>query len=128
MPILSTLPKQLNDLKNSNEYAASLVTKHPTRFCLLAALPTDNPGAALREIGRAVHKYSADGFAIICTYNGVSLGDPTLDIMWAELNRQHAIVFVHSDAYAPDMVSQDHLVHGANCGVPCSTEWDHGSR
>ena len=101
MQMLSNVPKQLNDLRNSNEYAASLVTKYPTRFGLLAALPTDDPGAALAEIDRAVHKYSADGFAVTCNYNGVFLGDPSLDTMWAELNRQQAVVFVHPNPYAP---------------------------
>ena len=75
MQMLSNIPKQLNHLRNSNEYAASLVMKYPTRFGLLAALPTDDPGAALAEIDRAVHNFNADGFAVTCNYNVVFLGD-----------------------------------------------------
>ena len=55
MQMLSNLPKQLDALKESNNYAASLVKNYPTRFGLLAALPTDNPEAALAEIDRASH-------------------------------------------------------------------------
>ena len=101
MQMLSNLPKQLDALKESNDYAASLVTKYPNRFGLLAALPTDNAEAALAEIDRATHNLHADGFAVTCNYNGVYLGDTSLDPVWAELNSRHAVVFVHPDAYAP---------------------------
>lgn len=101
MQMLSNLPKKLDALRKSNDYAASLVGKYPTRFGLLAALPTDNPDAALAEIDRATHQLHADGFAVTCNYNGVFLGDPTLDPVWSELSRRHAVVFVHPDAYAP---------------------------
>ena len=101
MQMLSNLPKQLDALKESNDYAASLVRKHPNRFGLLAALPTDSPEAALAEMDRATHELHADGFAVTCNYNGVFLGDSSLDPVWAELNRQYAAVFVHPDAYAP---------------------------
>ena len=101
MQMLSNLPKQPDALKESNDYAASLVRKYPTRFGLLAALPTDNPDAALAEIDRAAHILHADGFAVTCNYNGVFLGDSSLDPVWSELNRRQAVVFVHPDAYAP---------------------------
>ncbi|MCJ1460295.1 hypothetical protein MMC28_010674 [Mycoblastus sanguinarius] len=101
MQMLSNLPKQLDALKDSNDYAASLVTKYPSRFGFLAALPTNNPQAALAEIERSNHKHRADGFAVTCNYNGVFLGDSILKPVWDELNRQHAVVFVHPDAYSP---------------------------
>lgn len=101
MQMLSNLPKQLDALKESNDYAASLVKNHPNRFGLLAALPTDNPEAALAEIDRATRELHADGFAVTCNYNGVFLGDSSLDPVWVELSRRHAVVFVHPDAYAP---------------------------
>ena len=101
MQMLSNLPKQLDALEESNNYAASLLRKYPTRFGLLAALPTDNPEAALAEIDRAAQELHADGFAVTCNYNGVFLGDSSLDPVWSELDRRHAVVFVHPDAYAP---------------------------
>ena len=101
MQMLSNLPKQFEALKESNDYAASLVEKYPTRFGLLAALPTDDPEACLKEIERATSHLHADGYAVTCCYNGVYLGDSTLNDVWAELNRRHATTFVHPDAYAP---------------------------
>ena len=101
MQMLSNLPKQLDALKESNDYAASLVGKYPTRFGLLAALLTDKSEATLAEIDRATHTLHTDIFAVICNYIGVFLGDPNLDPVSAELNRQHPVVFVHPNAYAP---------------------------
>ena len=101
MQMLSNIPKQLDALRDSNDYAASLVANHPSRFGLLAALPTDDPTAALAEIERASRALRADGFAVTCNYNGIYLGDSSLNDVWAELNRRHAVVFVHPDSYAP---------------------------
>ena len=98
---MSNLPKQLGALKDSNEYAASLLRRYPSRFGLLAALPTDNPGAALAEIDRVTYELHADGFAVTCNYNGTYLGNPILVPVWTELDRRHTVVFVHPDAYAP---------------------------
>lgn len=53
MQLLSNIPKNLEALRASNDYAASLVRKHPTRFGLLTALPTDSPEDSLAEIERA---------------------------------------------------------------------------
>ena len=100
MQMLSSIPKTLDALRASNEYAADIVARHPTRFGLLAALPTDDADAALAEIGRSEDVLRADGFAVTCNYNGVYLGDPGLDRVWAELDRRRAVVFMHPDAYA----------------------------
>ncbi|MGZ9713015.1 amidohydrolase family protein [Glaciimonas sp. GNP009] len=101
MQMLSNIPKTLDALVASNDYGASLVSQYPSRFGLLAALPTDNPSAALAEIERATNDLHADGFAVTCQYNGVYLGDPSLEPVWAELDRLRAVVFVHPNAYAP---------------------------
>ncbi len=100
LQLLSNVPKSLDALRRSNDYAAELVRRHPTRFGLLAALPTDDPDACLAEIRRAAEVLGADGFAVTCRYKGVYLSDPMLDPVWAELDRRRATVFAHPDAYA----------------------------
>lgn len=77
-----------------------VVAEHPSRFGLLAALPTDDPDAALSEISRA-SGLGADGFAVSACFNGVYLGDERLEPVWASLDRRHAVVFVHPNALAP---------------------------
>jgi predicted TIM-barrel fold metal-dependent hydrolase len=101
MQMLSNIPKSLEALRDSNDFGAEVVRTHPDRFGLLAALPTDNPDAALAEIDRATTQLSADGFAVTCNYNGVLLSDASLDPVWAELDRRQAVVFAHPDAYTP---------------------------
>jgi predicted TIM-barrel fold metal-dependent hydrolase len=101
MQMLSNIPNSLDALQASNNYGASLVSQYPSRFGLLAALPTDNPEAALAEIKRATTDLKTDGFAISCLYNGIYLGDASLDPVWAELDRLKAVVFAHPSAFAP---------------------------
>lgn len=101
MQMLSNIPKTLAELKFSNDYGASVARKYPSRFGFLAALPTDDPDAALEEIERATNDLAADGFAVTCHYNDVYLGDASLDKVWRELDRRGATVFTHPNAYAP---------------------------
>ena len=98
MQLLSTVPTELDKLRACNDYGAEIVAAHPTRFGLLAALPTDDPDAAVAEIRRA---HGADGWAVTAVYNGTSLDASALDPMWDDLNRRHAVVFVHPNAYSP---------------------------
>jgi predicted TIM-barrel fold metal-dependent hydrolase len=101
MQMLSNIPKALDALRNSNEYAGSLVKKFPSRFGMLTALPTDSADEALAEIERADSQFHTDGFAVTCHYNGVYLSDARLDPVWKELDRRSAVVFAHPNAYAP---------------------------
>ncbi len=106
MQMLSNIPKKLDALRASNDYGAWLVRQHPRRFGLLAALPTDNPAAALAEIDRSYGELHADGFAATCQYNGVYLSDPRLDSVWRELDGRGAVVFAHPDAYGPGVMGR----------------------
>jgi predicted TIM-barrel fold metal-dependent hydrolase len=99
MQLLSNQPARTEALRASNDYGAELVRRHPDRFGLLAALPTDDLAATMAELDRA-DELRADGFAVTCRRNGVYLGDPSLEPMWAELDRRGATVFAHPDAYA----------------------------
>lgn len=102
MQLLSNIPKDLETLKSSNDYGASLVEKYPTRFGLFAALPTDDPTAALSEAKRFQDK--CEGFAVTCRYNSTYLSDSKLDGLWTHLNTQKATIFTHPDAYqGPDL-------------------------
>ncbi len=101
MQMLSRVPKSVDALKQSNNFGASVVRRHPSRFGLLAALPTNNLDACLEEIRRAQTELHADGFAVTCCYEGVYLSDVSLKPAWDELDRIGAVVFLHPDAYAP---------------------------
>lgn len=100
MQMLSCIPVALDVLRAANDYAASLVTKYPSRFGFLAALPTNDVQAALEEIKRASSDLNCDGFAVTMHYMGVYLSDPSLQPMWKELNERGATVFMHPNTSA----------------------------
>jgi predicted TIM-barrel fold metal-dependent hydrolase len=80
-----------------NDYAASVVASHPSRFGLLASIPLSDPdpGPALAEIARAADELHADGFALVTNYDGRYLGDRSFEPVFAALNKRHATAFVH---------------------------------
>jgi len=102
MQMLSNIPPTVDALRASNDYGNLMVKQHPTRFGLLAALPTNNPEACLAEISRTVSSFHppADGFAVTTVYNDIWLSDRSLDPVWSELNTRRATVHIHPNAYA----------------------------
>ncbi|WP_406635220.1 amidohydrolase family protein [Amycolatopsis sp. WGS_07] len=101
MQFLSNIPGTLDALRTSNDYGAAIVAQHPTRFGLLAALPTDNPAVALDEAVRARELLGTDGFAVTANYHGTHLGNEALLPLWEQLNEWGSVVFVHPDARRP---------------------------
>jgi predicted TIM-barrel fold metal-dependent hydrolase len=57
MQLLSPIPLStaLPEVRRWNDYGAQLVADHPSRFGLLAGLPTGETDAALQEIERGGH-------------------------------------------------------------------------
>ena len=78
-----------------NEAGAELVALHPARFGLFASLPLPDIDAALAEAGHALDALHADGVVLLTNYRGIYLGDPRFDALFAELDRRHAVVFIH---------------------------------
>ncbi|KAI1162664.1 hypothetical protein F5B18DRAFT_370384 [Nemania serpens] len=100
MQMLSYIPKTLDVLRQANEYGAGIVSRYPTRFGLLLALPTDNVAACLDEIRRGdAFDIPNDGYALNTVYNGVMLSSETLEPLFQELNARNAVCHVHPDAF-----------------------------
>lgn len=78
-----------------NEDGAEVVKKYPGRFGLLASLPLPNVEDSLEEIRYAMDALQVDGFTLPTNSQGVYLGDPSLDPIFAELNRRKAVVVLH---------------------------------
>jgi predicted TIM-barrel fold metal-dependent hydrolase len=81
-----------------NEYGASLVQKHPTRFGLFAAMPLPDVDATLKEIAYAYDVIKADGVGVMTSYGDTWLGNPAYRPVMEELNRRKAVVHVHPTA------------------------------
>ncbi|MFI9423082.1 amidohydrolase family protein [Streptomyces achromogenes] len=78
-----------------NEDGAGTVRDHPGRFGLFASLPLPDVDGALAEIAYACDELHADGVVVQTHSQGVYLGDPRLEPVFAELGRRGAVVFVH---------------------------------
>jgi 6-methylsalicylate decarboxylase len=78
-----------------NEDGAQAVKDHPGRFGLFASLPVPDVDGSLEEIAHAFDVLGADGVVLLTNQGGVYLGDARLDPIFAELDRRHAVVFIH---------------------------------
>lgn len=81
-----------------NEYGAQLRNEEPQRFGFFASLPSLlDTEAALAEITYALDTLHADGVTLFTRYGSGNtyLGHPSLEPIWAELNRRKCVVFVH---------------------------------
>jgi predicted TIM-barrel fold metal-dependent hydrolase len=82
--------------RRCNEISARLVNDHPTRFGGFATLPLPDVTGALRELEYALDTLGLDGVVLLASqHDGRVLGDPAFDELFTELDRRHAVVFVH---------------------------------
>lgn len=106
----------LGDAKSSPELAriandgmAGLVDKHPDRFPgFVAALPMNNPDAAVEEIDRAVLKLGAAGVQIYSNVNGRPLDEPDFKPIFEKLAERNVASWLHPTRSAnfPDYVTE----------------------
>lgn len=85
-----------------NHYEAELVTTYPGRFGALGVLPLPDARASTAVAIEALDELGLDGVVVGTTYAGATLGDPSLDELWAELEARDAWVFVHPSAPPDD--------------------------
>ncbi|KAF8551459.1 hypothetical protein OG21DRAFT_279761 [Imleria badia] len=88
------------EVRAMNIYLSQLRAAYPSRFGFLAGLPTlGDVQGALNEIAFAMDHLDADGFALISSYGlgntARYIADDLFDPIWDELNRRHAVVFLH---------------------------------
>jgi predicted TIM-barrel fold metal-dependent hydrolase len=78
-----------------NEAGAKLVSERPKRLRLLATLPFADIEGSLAEIAYAYDTLRADGIALMTSYGGKYLGDPSHWPILEELDRRKAVVYTH---------------------------------
>jgi predicted TIM-barrel fold metal-dependent hydrolase len=81
--------------KHVNDFAAKVVRDHPDRFGHFAALPLPDVEGALQALAYALDELGSDGAAVETNAGGVYLGDARFAPLYEELDRRHAVIFVH---------------------------------
>ena len=78
-----------------NDYLAEAVAAHPTRFAGFAALPLQDPAAAVVELRRAVMDLGLKGVLHNDHVLGRYLDEPQFRPVWAELERLGVTLYLH---------------------------------
>jgi predicted TIM-barrel fold metal-dependent hydrolase len=81
--------------RESNEYAAKLISDHPGRFGGFAMLPLTDVDGSLKEIAYALDTLKLDGIGLLTNYHDKWLGDPLFVPVMEELNRRKVVIYTH---------------------------------
>jgi len=81
--------------RKCNNFADALMNRYPEKFGFWASLPLPDVEDSLAEIAYCTNHLKPAGFALETNHQGTYLGDPSLDPVFAELNRIKAKVFIH---------------------------------
>jgi len=81
--------------RHVNEVSAGLIASNPGRFGAFATLPLPDVDASLTEIERSLDDHGLDGVVALTHYRDHYLGSAVFDPIFEELDRRHAVVFVH---------------------------------
>jgi predicted TIM-barrel fold metal-dependent hydrolase len=109
-PYFTDEHKAVAGARCANDMYAELVRTHPKRFSAFAALPLPHVDASLEELERATQALGAVGVTISTSVLGKNLGDPQFDPLYAELDRRHAVLFIHpagTACHSPDIKESD---------------------
>ncbi len=78
-----------------NDEYREVVDAHGGRFRAFGWLPLPYVEESLAEVARCLDELQFAGIAMSCFYQGRSLNDPDFEELWAELDRRHAVIYVH---------------------------------
>lgn len=78
-----------------NEFAADVVRRNPQRFGAFATLPMRDLDAAMVELEYALDHLKLDGVVVESNTDGVYLGDPRMEPIFAALHKRSATLFLH---------------------------------
>jgi len=90
--------------RSVNEALAKFAAAVPERLGFFATLPAPDIDGALQEMTYALDVLGADGVILLSHQNGVYVGDPRCEPLYAEMHRRGAVCFVHPTIppYFPD--------------------------
>ncbi|SHT51295.1 TIM-barrel fold metal-dependent hydrolase [Mycobacteroides abscessus subsp. abscessus] len=86
----------------ANDYLAGVIDRYPDRFRGFAALPMQDPGAAVRELIRSVGQLGFVGGLVNDHTHGRYLDDPAYEEFWATLADLKVPLYVHPGSIPAD--------------------------
>ncbi len=84
--------------RRCNEYSYELKSKYPKRFGAFASLPLPYVEGAIKEIEYSLDKLKLDGVVLLSSVENIYLGDESYKRVFEELDKRHAVVFIHSNS------------------------------
>jgi len=81
--------------RQNNEYLASQIARHPTRYAGFATLPMHDPKVAARELESAVIQLGLKGALINGHTQGTYYDDPAYDVFWERLQALGVPLYLH---------------------------------
>lgn len=81
--------------RECNEYGAQLRRMYPDQFRPLASLPLPEVDESIQEIRYCREQLGIRGFAFLTNFRGIYLGDPSLDPVMEELNKEKTLITIH---------------------------------
>jgi 2,3-dihydroxybenzoate decarboxylase len=81
--------------RQANDYLAEVVTAHPTRFRGFAALPLQDPDAAVAELHRCVTELGFCGALVNDYLGGHYLDEPRYEPIWEALESLGVPLYLH---------------------------------
>lgn len=78
-----------------NEFVAKLIAQFPRHYGAFGVLPLPDTQAATEAAVYALDTLKLDGIGLLSNYRGFYLSDEGTDELFSELNRRHAVVFLH---------------------------------
>lgn len=87
--------RAVDNARYVNDALAAIVEAHPTRFAAFAALPLQDPIAAVAELRRAVGQLGFKGVLVNNHTQGAYLDDPRFDQVWATLGELDVPLYLH---------------------------------
>jgi aminocarboxymuconate-semialdehyde decarboxylase len=103
-----------------NDAYAALIAQHPRRFKGFASIPMDAPGAALKELDRALGELKLNGVILLSNIRGRALTDPRYRPFFEEANRRRLCIFLHPMIPVASEVFNEYVL-GPLVGFPFDT-------
>ncbi len=91
-----------NNGRRANDYLAEVVHEHPTRFRGFAALPLQDPNAAVAELNRCVAELGFCGALVNDRLGGHYLDEPMYEPLWEALGSLGVPLYLHPGAPPAD--------------------------